>query len=213
MKNYKEILEAVKEEVKKKLESEPSGHDYWHCYRVVKNAMTIGEREEADLQIVELAGWLHDIGIDAGKKGHAVKGAQEARKILGKLKVSENDIKKICDCIEKHSFYKGKKPESKEGQILQDADKLEALGAIGLIRLFVVAGHYGEKIFDPNIQPNYECYLKYGKSSSAINHFYDKIFKLKGLMHTKTARKIADVREKYMKEFLKRFYKEWEGKK
>ena len=212
MRNYKEVLKTVKEEVKKRLKSE-SAHDYWHCYRVVQMAGFIGEKEKADLTVLELAGWLHDIAHPINKMDHDIEGAKFVRKYLPNLGVDKKIVDKVANCIKNHRFLKGKKANSLEEQILQDADKLDALGAVGIARLFTVAGEHGQTMYDPKVIPDFEHYLKNDLSKTTIAHFYDKLFKLKDLMHTKTAGKIAAEREEYMREFLKRFYKEWEGKK
>jgi len=213
MNDYKKTLEKVKKLVWKNLKNESSGHDYWHSYRVVKTSLFIGRQEKANLKVLELAGWLHDIAIVDNKKDHEIKGAQFAKEFFSKLEIDEKIIKKVVDCIRSHRFSKGIKAETIEEKILQDADKLDALGAMGLARLFSGAGKYKQIIHNPRIKPDLDYYFKHGRSSSTINHFYDKLFKLKGLLHTTTAKQVAKEREQYMKEYLKRFYLEWEGKK
>lgn len=211
MKNYRKILNRVKKLVWQKLKNESTGHDYWHCYRVAKNALLIGKKEKANLQVLELAAWLHDIA--AGKdKGHEISGAQLTKRFLSELKVNREIIKQVVSCIEKHRFSRGAKPKTLEEKIIQDADKLDALGALGLARLFTLGGRYEQILHNPEIKPDFDYYLKHGRSNTTINHFYDKLFKLRKLIHTRTARKIAREREKYMKDYLKRFYLEWEGK-
>lgn len=207
------IIKKVQKIVKTKLWDESSGHDYWHCYRVVQTVLAIGKKEKADLQILELAGWLHDIAIPESRRDHEIKSAQFAKKFLSKLEVDEKIINQVTNCIKKHRFSKGMKTKTLEEKILQDADKLDVLGAIGIARTFIFSGRYGQITHNPKIKPKFDYYLKHGKSKTTINHFYDKLFKLKGLLHTKTAKKIAREREKYMKGYLKRFYLEWEGKK
>ena len=211
MKNYKKILEAVKKEVKKRLKSE-SAHDYWHCYRVVQTAKYIGRKEKADLVVLEFAAWLHDIAHPVSKMDHDIEGAKLAKKFLTAHRVDKQLVEKIVSCIRKHRFIKGKKANSLEEKILQDADKLDALGAVGIVRVFTVAGEHGQTIHNPKVKSDFSYYLKNDLSKTTIAHFYDKLFKLKKLMHTETAKKIAEKREKYMKDFLKKFYKEWEGK-
>ncbi len=122
-------------------------------------------------------------------------------------------IKQVVNCIKKHRFSKAIRAEILEEKILQDADKLDALGAIGIARLFILAGKHGQTTHDPKVKPDFDYYLKTGRSTTTINHFYDKIFKLKELLHTQKAKKIALEREKYMRNYLKRFYFEWKGKK
>lgn len=207
------ILSKVKKIVRERLKHEFSGHDYWHCYRVAQTALTIGKKEKANVYILELAAWLHDIAIIEDKKFHEVKGALFAKELLMKLDVDKDIVEKVARCIRKHRFSKRIQADTLEEKILQDADKLDALGALGLARLFTLAGKYGQILHDPHIKPNFEYYLKYGRSNTTINHFYDKLFKLKNLLHTRTAKIIAFERETYMKEYIRRFYLEWEGKK
>jgi len=210
---YNKVLSKVKKIVREKLKYESTGHDYWHCYRVVQTVLTIGRKEKADLKVLELAAWLHDIAIVEDKKNHETKGSLYAEKLLTKLNVDKDIVEKVALCIQKHRFSKGILGDTIEEKILQDADKLDALGALGLARLFTLGGKYGQILHDPKIKPNFKYYLKNGRSNSTINHFYDKLFKLKNLLHTKTAKTIAVEREKYMKEYVRRFYLEWEGKK
>jgi len=179
---------------------------------VAQTAKFIAEKEKANVQTVELASWLHDIEANPDKD-HEVRSARSARKILNNLKVDKEIVDKVVYCIKNHRFSKGIKPKTQEGKIIQDADKLDALGAIGLARLFILAGKVGQTIYDPNLKPSFDFYLKHGVSNTTINHFYDKLFKLKNLMHTKTGRKIAKQREKFMKDYLKCFYLEWKGRK
>jgi len=207
------VIKKVQKIVKKKLWGESSGHDYWHCYRVVQTALAIGRKEKANLQVLELAGWLHDIAIPKGRKDHEIKSAQFAKKFLSKLEVDEKIINQVVNCIKKHRFSKGVKAKTLEEKVLQDADKLDVLGAIGIARTFVFSGKHGQTTHNPKIKPDFGYYLKHGESNTTINHFYNKLFKLKGLLHTKAAKKIAREREKYMKGYLKRFYLEWEGEK
>jgi len=212
MKNYKKVLGEVKKLAWKKLKNESTGHDYWHCFRVVQNALRIGKKEKANLQILELSGWLHDIATHPDKD-HEIRSANFAQGFLSDLGVDKETTKRVANCIKKHRFSKGIKAEILEEKIIQDADKLDALGAIGLARVFIGGGKYGQTTHDPKVKPDFDYYLKTGRSSTTINHFYDKIFKLKELLHTQTAKKIALEREKYMRRYLKRFYLEWEGKK
>lgn len=212
MRNYKEILKEVKKLVRQELKNESTGHDYWHCYRVVQNALLIGKKEKANLKVLELAAWLHDIA--AGKdRDHEIRGAKIAGKFLSKLKVDKETIRQVVGCVKKHRFSKAMRLKTLEEKIIQDADKLDALGAMGLARVFILAGHYGQTTHDPKIKPDFTYYLKHGRSNTTINHFYDKVFKLRKRLYTKTAQKIAKEREKFMKDYLKRFYSEWEGKK
>jgi len=210
-KEYQKVLDKVKEIVWKRLGKETSGHDYWHVYRVAQTATKIGKKEKADLQVLELAAWLHDAA--KGDKKHELRSAELAEKLLNDLGVEKILVRQITDCIRKHRFSTNLKVKTKEEKIIQDADKLDAMGAMGITRVFAGAGRYKETIHDPNLKPDFTYYLKHGRSTSSVNHFYDKLLKLKDLMHTKTAKKIARDREKFMKDYLKQFYLEWEGKR
>ena len=209
----RQIIKKVQKVVKAKLWGESTGHDYWHAYRVARIAKFIAKKEKANLQVLELAGWLHDIALPQGRKAHEIKSAQFAKKFLSKLEVNEEIINQVANCIKKHRFSKKRKAKVLEERILQDADKLDILGAMGIARTFIFAGKYRQIIHDPKVKPDLNYYFKHGESKTTINHFYDKLFRLKDLFHTQTAKKLAKQREKYMKNYLKRFYLEWEGKK
>jgi len=212
MKNYTKILNIVKQEALRKLKSESTGHGYWHAYRVAQTAQLIAKKERANVQVAELAAWLHDIQANPDKD-HEIRSAKFAQKFLTKLNVDENIVNEIVYCVKNHRFSKGVKPKTLEGKIVQDSDKLDALGAIGLARLFIISGKVGQTLYDPSLKPSFDYYLKHGVSNTTVNHFYDKLFKLKKLLHTKTARKIAQERERFMRQYLKRFYLEWDGEK
>lgn len=190
MESYQQFLKKIKRIVWQRLKDEPSGHDYWHCYRVVQNALFIGKKEKANLQVLELSGWLHDIAIVNGKKDHEIKSAQFSQKFLSKLNLDKKIIKRVIDCIKKHRFSKKLKPKTLEEKIIQDVDKLDALGAIGIAQVFAGGGRRGQVIYNPKVKFDPSYYLKYGRSSSTINHFYDKLFKLRKLLYTKTAQKL-----------------------
>src|SRR4030067_3859492 len=155
MRNYPKVLLEVKKLVKNKLGKESSGHDYWHCYRVVQNALVIGKEEKANLKVLELSAALHDISIDKSKKDHEIRGAQFTQKFLSELGLNKKAINQIVNCIKKHRFSKGIKAVTLEEKILQDADKLDALGAIGIARLFALSGKYKQIIYDPKIKPDF----------------------------------------------------------
>jgi uncharacterized protein len=214
--NKKRILEQVEKFVKDKLYGEGSGHDWWHAYRVLKTANYIAKNEEADLFVVQLAALLHDISDWKFNKGDDNIGPKIARDLLEKMKVEEHIILHVSEIIKDISF-KGAgvktKMRTKEGMIVQDADRLDALGAIGIARTFAYGGYTNREIYNPNIKPQfYKSFDKYKKNTSpTINHFYEKLLLLKDLMNTKTARKIAERRHKYMEKYLEHFFKEWNG--
>ncbi len=211
--NYQKIIKQVEKTVRQRLWEEKSGHDYWHCYRVVKTALAIGKKENGDLVVLELAAWLHDIEVTKSREKHEELSAKLAQKYLKQLGLEKEIIEKVANCIRKHRFSKKIKAETLEEKIIQDADKLDALGAVGIARAFYGGSKYGEVFHTPSVKPNQKYYFQTGHSTSVVNHFYEKLFHLKDLLHTQTAKKIAKDREKVMKEFLKRFYLEWEGKK
>lgn len=215
----KGIIQETADYVRKKFENERSGHDWWHIKRVWNNSRVIGEKEEADMFIVELAALLHDIADFKEYGGDITKGPKVAREFLELKKVDDETISKICEIIESLSF-KGKNHENpmktKEGQIVRDSDRLDAMGAMGIARCFTYGGSKGKPIYDPEKGEsefdNVEEYVKKG-SNSQIHHFYEKLLLLKDLMLTKTGRKIAEGRHKFMEMYLKQFYSEWDGEK
>jgi len=214
MATKKEIMEKTKIHVKKILEKNSCGHDWWHVYRVWKTAKTIGKEEKANLFIVELTALLHDIGDYKLNPGIKVE-SEPSRKWLTKLKVDKKIIDEVCHIIDNMCYSKNKIADklSLEGKIVQDADRLDAIGAIGIARCFAFNGNAGNPIHDPNLKPNLKMNMKeYRKAKSpAINHFYEKLLLLKNKMNTKTAKRIANKRTKLMEKYLKSFFKEWEG--
>lgn len=210
------IIKKTEEYVKNELSGEASGHDWWHIYRVWKNAKHIGKTEKADMFVVELAALLHDIADWKFNDGDENAGARKARTWLESLNVDNEAINHVCQIIATSS-YKGAKVKSKmktvEGMIVQDADRLDAIGAIGIARTFAFGGHMNRLIYDPSVKPQLHDTAKAYKNnmSSTINHFYEKLLLLKDLMNTKSAKKIAESRHEFMEYYLKRFYKEWNG--
>lgn len=200
-----EIIRITSEYVKEKLSKDTSGHDWWHTYRVWKAAVEIARREKADIFIVELAALLHDIADHKMHNGDYNAGAKKAREWLESLKVDNETIEKVTDIVANVSFSKGNIPKSNEGKIVQDADRLDALGAIGIARAFAYGGKIGKEMHNPNIKPN-------GENTTSINHFYDKLLKLKDKMNTVAGKKLAEERYKFLEEYLRRFYDEWEAK-
>lgn len=213
-----EVIESTKKYVREKLGGEGSGHDWWHVYRVWKNAVHIGKEEKADMFVVELAALLHDIADYKFHNGDETIGPKTARAFLESLKVDEGIILHVCQIIETISFKGSEvssKMQTKEGMVVQDADRLDAIGAIGIARTFAYGGHKGREMYSPEIRPEkHTSFEEYKNNKSpTINHFYEKLLLLKDLMNTKTAKKIAEERHKYMEEYLERFFQEWEGKK
>ena len=215
--NQEEIVKKTANYVKGKLEKDTSGHDWWHTFRVWNVAKHIGEKEGANMFIVELAALLHDISDWKFQNGDESAGPQLAKEWLEKIDVDKDSVDKICDIIVNMSF-KGEKHraimKTIEGKVVQDADRLDAIGAMGIARAFAFGAHLGNPIHDPNTKPiknkTVEEYKKMEETS--INHFYEKLLLLKDRMNTKTAKQIAEGRHKFMEEFLDRFFKEWDGK-
>ena len=189
-----------------------SHHDKSHVERVYNLAVRIAGQEQADLVVVRAAALLHDIARameDEGKiEDHAVEGAKMARKVLEEVSFPEEKIGKVVHCVEVHRFRRGMQAGSLEAKILQDADRLDIIGAIGLARVFARGGWGNIPIYDPSITPK----EKYdGKSLTSVNHIYEKILKAKDTINTETAKKIAEERHKFVEQFLERLLKEWEG--
>ncbi|MCL6096084.1 MAG: HD domain-containing protein [Patescibacteria group bacterium] len=214
----KKIIQKTADYAKKTLEGEESGHDWWHAYRVWKMAKYLGKKEKnADMFVVELAALLHDIADWKFNAGNEEIGPKTARKWLENLNVEEKYIEHVCQII-KDAIFKGAnvkwQMKTREGMIVQDADKLDAIGAIGIARTFAYGGYKNAPIHNPNLKPiMYNSFEEYKSNTPpTIAHFYEKLLLLKDRMNTKTAREIARGRHKYMEKFLKKFYKEWEGK-
>jgi uncharacterized protein len=212
-----ETILKTKDFIKEKFSAESTGHDYWHMYRVWKLAKHIAAKEkEADMFTVELGALLHDI---ADWKFHEDEeaGPQAAREWLESLGVDDAVIEHIEDIIRNVSF-KGAKVTNKlktiEGQIIYDADKLDAIGAIGVARAFAYGGANQRQMYDPDRQAvlheTFEAYKN--DKTGTINHFYDKLLLLKDRMFTKTGKEMAQHRHEFMEQFLKEFHAEWEGK-
>lgn len=212
------IIERTKEYVRGKLSGEGSGHDWWHVYRVWKTALNIAEKEGADLFIVELSALLHDIADWKFNEGDESIGSIVASQWLRGLEVDEAIIEQVADIIKNVSF-KGAKVESKmksiEGSVVQDADRLDAVGAIGIARTFAYGGYMGREMYNPDVKPQmHETFEQYKNNvNPTINHFYEKLLLLKELMNTETAKILAAERHGFMEEYLDRFFKEWEGEK
>jgi len=213
-----QILQKTQQYVREALEGEASGHDWWHIYRVLQLAKHIGEKEGVNMFVVELAALLHDIADFKFHGGDATAGPRVAGEWLQSLNVDEEVINHVKDIILNLS-YKGAKVENKiktkEGFVVQDADRLDAIGAMGVARTFAYGGHKGHSMHDPNIKVKiHESFEEYkNHKGTTINHFYEKLLLLKDKMNTETAKQIAEERHKYMEEFLDRFYQEWDGKR
>lgn len=211
--NKKLMIEKTKEFVKEKLYGEGSGHDWFHIERVYNLSRYLAEKENADSFIVEMAALLHDID-DWKFSSNNDNNPTNTEVFLKKIQVNEEDLIKIIKIINTISFKGGvvdSSQETIEGKVVQDADRLDAIGAIGIARTFAYGGHKNRVIYDPNIKPINFTTLDEVKNENnhTINHFYEKLLKLKDLMNTKSAKEIAEKRHKYMEEFLNEFYSEW----
>lgn len=210
------VISSTEAHIRERFSGESSGHDWWHIYRVWQNAKQIAAHEDADLYIVELAALLHDIA-DWKFSGSDETGPAEARRWLQSRSVPEAVITAVCDIIRGLS-YKGARVVAEtltiEGQIVQDADRLDAIGAIGIGRAFAYGGHAGREMHNPDVQPemhgDYEAYKK--NNGPTINHFYEKLLLLKDRMNTKTGKRIAVQRHAVLEDFLRQFLNEFEGR-
>ena len=211
---HKELISRALEYVKNLFENDYSGHDFFHTFRVFRMATHIAEKENADLEIVQLAALLHDVDdIKISPQTHTEK--VNARSFLAANNIDEITVCKICQIISDTSFA-GKDsvvPHTLEGKCVQDADRLDAIGAIGIARAFTYGGNHNRVMHHPDIKPNMtmgkEDYINH--KSTTINHFYEKLFKLTGMMNTRTAKDIAKARETYMKDYISEFMNEWDG--
>lgn len=213
--NKKEIIKKTTEFVKKGLKNGESGHDWSHTERVRKMAVKIAREEKADVFIIEMAALLHDVFdfkfFDENVARKKIERYLKQFNLDGKI---DENIKSIVANIS----FKGAKVKNKistsEGKIVQDADRLDAIGAIGIARVFSYGGHTGRALYEPKVKPVFhKTSSEYKKrKSTSINHFYEKLFLLKDRMNTKTGKKMAIKRHKVMERFLKDFFAEWEGK-
>jgi len=214
----KEIIAKTAKYVEEKLTGEGSGHDWWHIYRVWMLAKEIGKKEKGDMFVIELTALLHDIADWKFTGGDDTVGPRMAIEWLTGLNVKKEVVDEVADIIKNLSFKgAGVKSLMKtlEGKVVQDADRLDAVGAIGIARTFAYGGHAGREMYNPNIKPQtHKTFASYKKNDSpTINHFYEKLLLLKDLINTKTAKKMAISRHKFMEMYLKEFYAEWDGKK
>ena len=204
--------------VKEKLANAEGGHDWFHIQRVYKNALLIASGEECDETVVKLGALLHDIADSKFHDGDESVGPKVAKEFLEKEGAPENTIAHVIQIINNISFKGGnteKTFSSIELDIVQDADRLDAIGAIGIARAFNYGGFKNRTMHDPAIAPQLKMTKEEYKNSEAptINHFYEKLLLLKDKMNTQTGKDIAQKRHNYMQGFLAQFYAEWEGVK
>lgn len=215
---HQEIIDQTVKFVKETLANAEGGHDWWHIYRVWQLAKKIAATEKTNLLVVELGALLHDIADAKFNNGDESIGPKKAREFLQSISVEEELIIHVEKIIQHISFKGGNFEQafnSTELAIVQDADRLDAMGAIGIARTFNYGGFKNRSIYNPNIQPNLSMSKEEYKNSAAptINHFYEKLLLLKDRMNTATGKTMAVHRHNYMKQFLEEFYNEWEGDK
>lgn len=209
------MIESAVKYVEEIFDADCSGHDCHHTMRVYRLAMKIAEDENADMLIVQLAALLHDVDdVKLSPETHATK--KNAVEFMRRNGVKDEVINSVCRIIDEVSFAGTDSvvPSTVEGKCVQDADRLDAIGAIGIARTFAYGGSKGRKIYDPDIKPlinmkkeDYRTNL----NSTSINHFYEKLLLLKNMMNTEFAKKIAEHRQAVMEKYLEEFYAEWEG--
>lgn len=192
-----EILKQAREHIKILFSGEGTGHDYFHVERVVRTAKRIAKEENADLFLVELAARLHDLGDYKLHEG-VDRSEELVTEFLRKLNLPQEIIQRVNEIISQVSFTKGNPPTSPEAEIVQDADRLDAIGAIGIARCFAYGGKMQREIWNPE-----------NPEDTTIQHFYDKLLRLKDLMNTRSGKEMAENRHKFLENFLKEFYHEW----
>ena len=208
------LIERVAAQIRRRFVGESSGHDWYHIQRVWKLTQQIAAREGANLEIAELGALVHDIADWKFCAGDETVGPREARRLLSDEGVPGNVIEAVADIVATISF-KGAgvttAMKTLEGQCVQDADRLDAMGAIGIARCFAYGGHAGRAMYDPDVHPTMHATAEAYKSAkgTSLNHFHEKLFLLKDRMNTASGRAMAEERHRYMKEFVDRFLHEW----
>lgn len=215
-----EIVEETIAFVKETLKGAEGGHDWFHIQRVFNNTLLIAKDEKVDVLVVSLAALLHDIADAKFHGGDESVGPQMAKQFLASLKIKKAIVKHVVQIIENISFKnsldqkKGSKFNSKELQVVQDADRLDAMGAIGIARTFNYGGYKNRELYNPDIAPKLNMTKEEYKKSNAptLNHFYEKLLLLKDKMNTETGKKLAEQRHQFMLDYLEQFYAEWNGR-
>ena len=216
--NNPDLISTTIAFVKQQLTGAEGGHDWFHIERVYRNSLLLAQTETCDEIVVKLGALLHDIADSKFHNGDETVGPKVARTFLESQNVDENIIVHVLNIIENISFKGGnfeKKFHSKELEIVQDADRLDAIGAIGIARTFNYGGFKNRPLYNPNIAPNLHMSKEEYKANEAptINHFYEKLLLLKDKMNTETGKQIALERHHFMENFLSQFYAEWDGEK
>lgn len=209
-----QLVQNAAKFIKEIFQNDFSGHDFFHSMRVYRTAINIAEAEHADMEVVALAALLHDVD-DRKLSPMTAEKKENAARFMCSQNVSESEIRQVCQIIDEVSF-KGTdsvRPSTPEGKCVQDADRLDALGAIGIARTFAYGGSHNRTIYDPELPPrtamNQAQY--YSGNSTSLNHFYEKLFLLEGMMNTETGKAIARKRTQYMQQFVDEFLNEWDG--
>lgn len=215
--DQRDILNKTEFFVRETLQNAEGGHDWWHIHRVRNTALTIGRQEGGDLFIVELGALLHDIADSKFHDGNDEIGPAKAAAFLQSIGCKKEDIEHVRNIVQYISYKGGHQNtdfQSLELDVIQDADRLDAIGAIGIARAFNYGGFKNRALYDPDIPPNLQMDVEtYKKSKSpTINHFYEKLLLLKDLMNTNTGRQMAIERHSYLLGFLDQFFREWDGK-
>ncbi|MGY3791830.1 HD domain-containing protein [Aquimarina sp. 433] len=215
--NNDEIIQKTVDFVKHTLRNAEGGHDWFHIERVFKTSTTIAKSENVDVLVVSLGALLHDIADSKFHNGDETVGPRVAKDFLESVSVNNSVIDHVINIVENISFKGGnviQKFKSPELDVVQDADRLDAIGAIGVARCFNYGGFKNRALYNPDIKPNLQMSKEEYKKSEAptINHFYEKLLLLKDRMNTETGKKMAEKRHLFMEQFLDQFYLEWEGK-
>ena len=211
------IINKTCQFVEQKLAGDGSGHDWWHIYRVWNLAKNIAKKEGANILIVELSALLHDIADWKFHDGDDTKGPQMAEQFLIENQMDREMIDPVIEIVATIS-YKGAgvatPMKTLEGEVVQDADRLDAIGAMGIARTFAYGGHKNRLMYHPDEKPVlHQSFADYKKNTGhTINHFYEKLLLLKDRMNTSSAKQMAEGRHQFMKNYLGQFYKEWDGK-
>jgi len=214
-----ELIKQTAEYVKRKLANDPTGHDWYHVERVWETAKKLQTEEGGDLLLIELAALLHDLGDYKQYEFDELKGMMVLRGMMDILEIEHDLQEKIIEIVDE-AQYKGDAtivPSSLEGKIIQDADWLDALGAIGIARVFSTGGRIRRMIYDPKRKPRKKLskqdYQRRKTEGTSLNYFYEKALKLPKMMHTETAKKMAEARANFIENYIEEFLGEWEGKK
>lgn len=214
--NPEELVAVTAQHVESLFAGEGSGHDWWHIRRVWQNALQIGKKEQADLMVVQLGALLHDIADWKFHHGDEEAGPKAAQEWLRSHNAPQELINKVCQIVREVTF-KGAgvdtTPSTLEGKVVQDADRLDAIGAIGIGRAFAYGGHKGREMYHPNQAPQLHASFEEYKKNQAptLNHFYEKLFLLKDRINTVAGQEMAQERHQYMQQFVQQFLQEWHG--